>query len=277
MKTLVTHFSVDLDAVAACWLIKKYLNGWDEAEIKFVPAGTTFDNKSPDTDPDMIHVDTGFGQFDHHQTTEYTSATKLVFEHLCNQTVVGSNDSIALERIVNYINDTDHFAEVYFTNPQEDRYDFCLHQIVFGLRQVLKTDIAVTEFTFNLLDGAYLLMKSKVSAEKEIDKGYSFDSKMGKTLVMETSNHESIKLALKKGYILVATKDPKSGSIRIKTLPDKKYDLTQLHETIIKSDKKGTWFLHVSKNMLLNASSKNPNFIPSSLTLQKLIEIIKGI
>lgn len=277
MKTLVTHFSVDLDAIAACWFVKKYLNGWDGAEIKFVPAGTTLDNKSPNTDPDIIHVDTGFGQFDHHQTNEYTSATKLVFEHLCRQKIIANNDVSALERIVNYVNDTDHFAEVNYPDPHDDRYDFCLHQLVFGLRQGLKDDNYIVEFSFNLLDAALQLMKSKVSAEKEIKKGYSFTSKFGKTLVIETSNHESIKLALKQGYTLVATKDPKSGNIRVKTLPDKKYDLSDLHKEIIKADKKGTWFLHISKNMLLNASSKNPDFVPSSVSLQKLVEIIKEI
>ncbi len=277
MKTIVTHISIDLDAITSCWLIKKYLNGWEDADLAFVPAGSTLNNKSPDEDPNIVHVDTGFGKFDHHQTQEYTSASKLVFEYLCDKKLIPARDETALERIMTYVNDTDHFGEVNYPNPQDDRYDFCLHQLVYGLRAINGNDAAIVNSSFPLLEAALLLLKNKISAESEIKKGYECTIKWGKSLILETSNQESIKLGLKTGYVLVATKDPRKGNIRIKTLPEKKYDLTSLYEKIIQLDKKGTWFLHVSKNMLLNASSKNPNFVPSSLSTKKLIEIVKGM
>ena len=39
MKYIVTHTSPDMDAIASVWLLKKFLGGWDKAEVKFVPAG----------------------------------------------------------------------------------------------------------------------------------------------------------------------------------------------------------------------------------------------
>ena len=72
MKIIVTHFSPDLDAITSIWLIKKFLPGWQDAEVQFAPAGKALDNRSPDENPDIIHVDTGLGKFDHHQSNEKT-------------------------------------------------------------------------------------------------------------------------------------------------------------------------------------------------------------
>jgi len=86
-----------------------------------------------------------------------------------------------------------------------------------------------------------------------------------------------MKLAQKKGVTCVIRRDPVRKFIRIKTIPTRKYDLTPLYNKLIKIDPKATWFLHMSKNMLLNGSSTNLKTVPSSLTLQKMIEIVKGM
>ena len=44
MKVVVTHSSPDLDAIASVWLIKKFLPGWEEATVQFVPAGERIGN-----------------------------------------------------------------------------------------------------------------------------------------------------------------------------------------------------------------------------------------
>jgi len=79
MKIVVTHSSPDMDAIASVWLIKKFLPGWETATVKFVPAGERIDSgkwqdKSEISpierieDDEAIHVDTGLGPLDHHQT-----------------------------------------------------------------------------------------------------------------------------------------------------------------------------------------------------------------
>jgi hypothetical protein len=274
MKTIVTHFSPDLDAITACWLFTRYLPGWSEPIFKFVNAGQTLNDKGADGNPDILHVDTGLGNFDHHQFQDKTCAAKRVFEYLIEKEYVPKKDIPALERMIIFVTDIDHFLEVDFPDPTSDRYDFCLHQIVKGL-EIIQNDEKKIEIVSTLLNSILYILKNKQKAVEEIKSGFICHTKWGKTLILETKNEEAVKLALKMGYGMVVRKDTEQGNIRIKTFPDPKLDLTSLYNKIIEIDKKGTWFLHMSKHMLLNGSSKNPAQIPSPLSLKKIIEIIK--
>lgn len=277
MKTIVTHLSPDLDAIASVWLIKKYLPDWGDAQIKLVPAGTTLDDKLPDSDKNIIHVDTGLGKFDHHQTNDYTSATKLVFKFLSGRDFIEENELKALEKVINYVNSTDHFAEVFYPDPEADRYDFMVRQLVDGLKVINRDESKLFEIIFLLLEAALIVFKNKVNAESEIERGFVFKSYLGRSLAIESKNEEAVKLALKKGFNLVIRRHPEVGFTRIKTLPDKKYSLRPVYDGILKFDKKGSWFLHISEHMLLNGSSGNPKLIPTPLPLNKIIEIVKNI
>lgn len=275
-KTIVTHISPDFDASCAAWLIQKFLPGWKDAIIAYVPAGSTLENKPVDENKEIIHVDTGLGQFDHHQTNEYTSAAKLVFDYLVKNEHILSKQIEPVERIINFVTDIDHFGESNFPDATNDRYDFGIYQVIEGLKPTLDKN-ELLPYIFNLFDAELQIFKNKVKAEEELKKGLIFQSKWGKCIALETKNEETVKLALKIGFSLVVRKDPEKGNARIKTLPEKKYDLSPVYQKLIKIDPKATWFLHVSKNMLLNSSSKNPTFIPTSLSLQRLIETIKGV
>lgn len=277
MKTIVTHLSPDLDAIASVWLIKKYLPGWDSAEIKFVPSGTTLDGQLPDGSKNIIHVDTGLGKFDHHQTNDYTSATKLVYKYLIGNDFLETKEVKAVEKIVEYVNSTDHFAEVFYSDPDSDRYDFMIRQLIDGLKVINREEIRLIEIVFQLLEAALIVFKNKINAEEEIKNGFVFKSYLGKSLAIETKNEEAVKLALKKGFSLVVRRHPEVGFTRIKTLPDKKYTLKPIFEKILVKDKKGSWFFHISEHMLLNGSSGNPKLIPTPLSLNMIIEIIKSV
>jgi len=277
MRTIVTHLSPDLDAIASIWLIKKYLPDWDSAEIKFIPSGTTLNGQLPDSSKNIIHVDTGLGKFDHHQTNDYTSATKLVYKYLIGKDLLEIKEIKAVEKIIEYVNSTDHFSEVFYPEPYLDRYDFMIRQLIDGLKVINREEIKLVEIVFQLLEAALIVFKNKVSAEEEIKNGYVFKSYLGKSLAMETKNEESVKLALKKGFTLVVRRHPEIGFTRIKTLPEKKYTLKPIYEKILTKDKKGSWFFHISEHMLLNGSSGNPKLIPTSLSLNMIIEIIKSV
>ena len=122
MKTIVTHFGPDCDAITSIWLAKTFLQGWEEAALAFVPAGTTLGGAPPDDNPEILHVDTGFGRFDHHQSDADTCAAMLVYGEIKKQ----RGPDAALERIVGVINDIDHFREVFFPNPTADFWNFGL-------------------------------------------------------------------------------------------------------------------------------------------------------
>ena len=79
------------------------------------------------------------------------------------------------------------------------------------------------------------------------------------------------------GFSLVIRRDPEKGGVRIKTHPLTEFSLKKLHQKILKLDKKGSWYFHPSGRLLLNGSSKNPTLTPTSLTLNKIIEIVKSV
>lgn len=280
MKTIVTHISVDLDAVTSTWLIKRYLPGWQDAEIKHVSAGKTLEDKDPDADADIIHTDTGMGKFDHHQLNDPKkefSATKRVFDFLKDEGHLKQNDAQALSRIADFVTLIDHFGEVNFPNPTDDKYDFLLPQIIDGMKIHRYSDSEIIDAVYKSLDGIFLIIRQKIAAEEEIKKGYIFESKWGKAIAMETNNEEAMKIALKMGYRVVIKKSGDRGFVRIKTMPTTEIDLTPVYEKVKEKDPKAYWFLHASKNMLLNGSNKRPDIVPSNLTLPQVIEIIRSI
>ncbi len=278
MKTIVTHISVDLDAVSSAWLVKRNMPGWENAELKFVNAGETLNGKKPDENPEIIHVDTGLGKFDHHQIRDFNlSAAKIVFNYLDKREYLKAYDREALSRMTDLIAKIDNFQEIHFPNPDADIYDFAIHQIITGLRPVTKDDTERCEIMFKILDATLQVFKNKIRAEKEMDSAYTFNSKFGKSFAIESSNEETVKLAQKQGFEMVIRKDPKLGFVRIKTIPSDKFDLTPVYEKVKELDPKADWFLHISKNMLLNGSSKKANVTPSKLSLNKIIDIIRNI
>jgi len=277
MKTIVTHLAPDLDAIVSVWLVKNFFPGWKNAQIKFIPAGKAYENQPVDSNPEIIHVDTGLGKFDHHQFSERTSAVKIIFKDIEQNSFVDNFKLEVLRPIVKFCDDIDNFQEVFYPNAADDFYDFSLHQIVDGIRYTEKNDQVIVEKVSAILDAIFNVFSSKIKAKADIKKGFVFQSKYGKSIMVLTTNGEALKLAQKMGYILVVKKDLKKGFVSIKTIPGKQNDLTPVYEEIIKIDKKENWFLHISKNMLLNGSTKNPYFTPTSLSPEKLIAIIKKI
>ncbi len=274
VKTIVTHIGPDLDAIGAIWLVKTFFPGWEEAALGFVPAGKTLNDLPPDDNPEIIHVDTGFGKFDHHQTDADTCACRLIYDEIAK-----TKTDPALDRMTLMINDIDHFREVFFPSPTSDFWDFSIIAQIDGWRLLYADDpMKVVALGMESLDGIYKTFQNKVWAEKEIkEKGVEFQTKWGKALGVETTNDETVHLGQKMGYVVVVRKDVNKGYLRIKALPKEEIDLTPLYETLKNGEPEATWFLHASRHMVLNGSSKNPQFRPSKKSLQEVIELIKSM
>lgn len=275
MKTIVAHIGPDLDAITSIWLVKTFLPGWEEASLAFVPAGKTLENKPADENPEIVHVDTGFGKFDHHQTDADICAATLVYEEVKRE----HGPDPALERIVGVVNEIDHFREVFFPNPTADFWDISLVAQIDGWR-LLHADnpMRIVDLGMQALDAIYKNFQNKVWAERELkDKAIAFETRWGKGVGLETVNDEVVHLAQKIGYALVVRKDPKKGYLRIKSLPKDEIDLTPLHDQLKKDEPEATWFLHASRHMVLNGSSKNPDMRPSKRPLGEIIEVIKKV
>lgn len=306
MRRIVTHKSCDIDAISSAWLVKRFYPNWDGAEVEFVNAGEgleghdkadagDFSKAIEDIDGvETIHVDTGMGALDHHQTADNNTCGAS----LTLQFVLSNPDSNlhkhdvkleAVKRIIELVIDDDHFQEIYYPQATHDIYEFGLVSIIQGHKLLhQKDDKALVEFIFECLDSLLHNFETKIWAEREIkEKGIEFESKWGKGLGIESINDETLKTAQMQGFRVVTRKDPNGGFVRIKAVPDRReklgvgslelgIDLTDAYEKLKTLDPEATWFLHASKRMLLNGSSKNPEMKGTVLTLDQVIEVLKG-
>ena len=274
-KVIVTHINPDLDAMTAVWLLKRFQSEFRQAEVKFVYAGSTYEEKPVDSDPDVVHVDTGWGRFDHHQTGERTCASKLILDWL------GVKDE-ALERMIEVVLEVDvEAADLRYPDAGADRYAFLFNErkIISGWqRRYQGQSDKHVEWGMVVLDGIYENLKAKIAAQAVIDnQGVAFETRWGKGLGAETNVFGFMPLAQTQGFAIVATKDPKRGHVRIHGLNQEgkeDIDLTGVAEALRQKDTKATWFLHASKKLLLNGSTVNPNMIPTSLGLNEVMEVL---
>lgn len=308
MKIIITHSSPDMDAITSVWLLKKFLPGWENSEVKFVPAGERLTSSklkagNLEQDPievigddEVIHVDTGLGPLDHHQTSnENVCGASLTwdFVKIKNEELKTNNSEKtryklkAVSRMVKVVVDIDHFKEVFWKDATADYHEFSLTSILDGLKvQKPNQDELYVGFVMNCLDAVYHEFENRIWAEEEIAKNsQKFTTRFGDGIGFETINDSVIKLAQKMGYVVAFRKDPRKGYVRIKALPSNSQstnpksgiDLTLAYEKLKKMDPDATWYLHVSKKMLLNGSVKNPKMKPTKLKLKELISVLETI
>lgn len=299
MRYIVAHTSPDMDAITSIWLLKKFYSGWEDAELKFVPAGDrigplpsgqSFDYAIEKIGRDeYIQVDTGLGPLDHHQTSsDKVCAASLTFdfvkkELLSHNPPINKEKLEALGRMIKFVVEIDHFKEVFRPEPLADYHDFSVVNILDGLKlQRPNSDEYYVHFISKCLDAILHDFENKIWAEREIaDNGIKFNTKWGPGLGIESINDSVVKLAQIMGNVVVVRRDPRKGYVRIKARPDapgqKGVDLTLACEKLSKMDPEATWFLHVSKKMLLNGTPKNPKMKPTKLPLNDIIEVLKTI
>lgn len=275
IKTIVTHISPDIDALTSVWLVQKFLPRWSSATVTFVPAGQTLNNADPDTASDIIHVDTGMGRFDHHDTGEETCAAEKVFDYLNEHNHINTKYRVALERLIGLVIEADHFHQVFYPDPAEDRYDLFLPSLLENLKGFVNSDSELVDESTTLLDAALMILVKKIDAESLIQQGFVFKSLWGKSIALETENTESGRLAQRLGYQLVILKSLRAGYARILLSPRSKKTLQRLYDTLMSQDKQATWFLHASGHMLLNGTATNPSYIATKLSLSQLISFVK--
>jgi hypothetical protein len=271
----------DLDAICAIWLLKKFHGKFTNAELRFVPAGEKYELTEIEKikNPEIIHVDTGGGEFDHHQTDDKNvCAASLVYDYLKLNNFVETHHDASLRRLIGVVLEIDHFKEIFWEDPANDRYDFFLEEILRSLKLIWQgSDEKVVRFGFDALDAIFNKLQNKIKAEEEIEKGIKFS--VGNNISVfagETTNDEVVKLAQKMGFQIVIRKDPRKQYVRIKTIPNGKVDLSRAYSALQKADPTATWFLHSSKCMILNGSTKNPNMRPTKLGLNEIIDIVKA-
>lgn len=277
-KLVITHIFPDLDAITAVWLLQRFDSVWEDAGLEFVAAGQTFKGEAVDSDPDVVHVDTGMGRFDHHQLAGRTCATKLVLGSLLQEKKIPDKYKESLKRLAEVVTQVDNFEDCFWPEPTNDRYDFGLPRLFDSLKLSSKlNDKELVSQGILLLDAVLFGLTEKVRAEAEIKVGNQFESIYGRSLGILSQQGSGAKLAQKIGYDLVVKKEPKTNLVGIWCQPKPDLDLTKLYEALKKADPIANWYFHQSKHIILNGSRHNPNVKPSRLSLEELIEIIKNI
>jgi len=283
---LVTHHSPDLDAIGSIWLFKRFdAQHYATAKVAFVNPGEKItDNEITQlesTSSHVTHVDTGLGEYDHHQPERgqlHICASSLVYDHLCQLHPDLAADQ-ALKTLVEFITDIDHFGEINWPDSGNLRYSFMIHELISGKDNVdPHDDDSQMQFGLACLDGAYATLKEEVAAaEIIVSDGQPFDTKTGSCLAIATANGATVKRAQKQGIDLVIRKDPHLGNITIKAQPNSKFVLKELADKIKARDSVGTWFYHASGKMLLNGSKKHTSQIASPLSLEEIVKMVKEI
>ena len=277
-KTIVTHVSPDFDGIPAIWLLKKFHPDFANAKLAFVPAGQTLNGMPPDSDPNILHVDTGMGKFDHHQTRDFTCGAKLVYEWLVRENYIDSDDE-SLSRMMEVVTQLDHGWDNYkWSDAADDKYEFMLHNILVGWKVIYPgQDGKHIGLTIDALEAIYKIMQFKVRAEKELKAGKKFNTKWGEGVALATNNLSILDMGVKKGFAVVATKDPVRGNVRITGSNVKNVDLTKAYEILLERDPQASWFLHSSKVLLRNGSVRNPQMKATKLSIEEVAEVLEKV
>jgi hypothetical protein len=282
---IVTHRSPDLDAVGAVWMLKRFDHQhYADAHVAFVDSGSLINPNEAERlgfqMHQVTHVDTGKGEFDHHQPERghlKVCATSLAYDYACRLHPEFKKDE-ALSQMVEFITQIDHFEEIFWPEADSPRYAFMLHEFLDGFESFDNhTDDSKLHFGMQCLDCVYVSLKEWFQAKNTLNTGTEFMVDGMKALAIETKNDKVIKFAQKAGFSLVIRKDPDTGEMRIKARPDAAIDLTALYEKISKIDPIGSWYNHPSGKMLLNGSSRQRSQRPTPLNLQQVMEMVKEI
>ncbi len=287
MKLLVTHRGPDLDAIASLWVLKRFhTQVYGDAKLYFVNAGDSIDLRTAAdmgfAIEDVTHVDTGLGEFDHHQEDrgkKRICATSLVIDYVVSIHPELGKDK-ALQYLSEFVTAIDHFEEQQWPNAADLKNQFMIHSLIEGIRRSGQApdDEATAHFGFLCLDAAYAGILEQIQAQEDLDtKKQEFSTPWGTGVGIESANDEVVKLAQKSGYVVAVRKDPNKGDIRIKAVPGRGIDLTPIEKKVKQMDSVGRWYFHPGKTMLLNGSSKDSSRLPSPLTLQQIMTLFEQL
>lgn len=276
-RIIVMHIFPDLDAIGAGWLLVRFDPDFDHTGFVFVPAGETYQGQAVDSDPTVVHVDTGLGRFDHHQLEAKTCAAALVLADLECRRLVTAKHAGALKRLIGLINQIDNFDDCFWPDPAADRHDWGLPEIINNLKISGRlNDQQLVYQGMILLDAVLTGLMIKIKAETEIEDGRKFSSVWGKALAVESRHSLLSKLAQKLGFTLVIRKEPKTGFVSIKSQPAPEIDLEVLYRRLQQADPAASWFFHRSRHIIVNGSRHNPKAKASRLGLEELIKEVEN-
>ena len=279
-KVLITHVLPHLDDVAAFWLYRKFVPGFDKARIEFVPKTnpeTLIDKVKADTDPNYVYVGVGEGKYDEHKGDLNDCSTSLVFKELVAEELIGVGNEVellAVEHLVNYVTLVD-LGKLRGSKHEEFAMGAICHAAYPEVDDKFEKSKKIAKLAFTMLDAVYEECIEIAKVKRDWKKGYEFDSKWGKGFAIETSASGVDSYGYQQGYALMVFINPKNGSRQIKATTTSGADLTHAHEWLKKHDKEADWYLHHSTRLLLCKRTYDESIRLSHLSLEKLVDLVK--
>lgn len=263
-SVIVAHLAPDLDCIAAIWIFKRF-GGVSAVELRFVPAGTTLGNLPVDSDPHVVHVDTGLGRFDHHQRHVRTlSAAELV------RRTVAPHDKV-LERVIKQVTLIDNAVAV-------DRQGCDLGRLADSFNLLYEDQPArVVELMMPNLDAWYAYETRQMQIGESYVNRIEFCSPWGRGVAMQSPYGGSSAMAYRAGAVVYAYREEHHGWTGVAAQARSSVDLTMLYARLQVVDAHADWYLHPGKRLLLCGTAKAPVAHVSQLSLQELVTVIEGL
>jgi hypothetical protein len=262
--TIVAHLAPDLDCIVAIWMFRRF-GGAPDCRLRFVPAGTTLDNLPVDSDPRIIHVDTGLGRFDHHQRHVRTlSAAELV-----RRTLAGHDE--ALERMIRQVTLIDNALP---SEPTGSNMGMLADS--FNILYEHEPE-RVVELMLPNLDAWYAHEVRQVQLAAAFANRIEFTTPWGRGCAMQGPYGGSSLLAYRSGAVLAVYREERHNWMGVAAQSRSNVDLTALADVLRSRDPDADWYLHPSKRLLLCGTDKAPAKRLSALDLAGLIAIIEGL
>lgn len=269
MKKLVTHIRPHLDDICALWLLKRLLPDAKDAEIAFVPTNERGGDVADGAE--VLYVGVGRGMFDEHKGDIGQCATSLVFAFLKEKAVVPEADARAYAKIVEWVllEDTGRL------NVMANR-SFSIPAVIEGhFDRVNRDSTDVTALTFTILDDLFVMQKNAVVVEDAWATRVEFDSRFGRAAAVAANARQLDSYAYSHGVplVLIVDSDLTYHTFRADAASD--IDLTPVWEKLKEVDPGASWYFHHSKKMLICGGDHAPYAVPSKLTLEGMIALVK--
>lgn len=261
--TIVGHLAPDLDCLVAIWLFVRF-GGAEQADLRFVPAGTTLHDAGADSDPAIIHVDTGGGRFDHHHSPDQSlSAAELVRRTL-------RPDDPALRRLVEQVTRLDHADHQSLKNAPF----FHINDLIAGYNALYPNHPHHVAYAMlPNLDAWYEQELRQERLERAFATRLEFQTRWGPGIAMQSADGGSSRLAYGSGAVLYAYRDGQ-GYMGIAARSRSAVNLEPVYSDLQHIDADADWFLHPNRRLLLCGTPKAPPRHSSALSLEELVNVI---
>ncbi len=264
--TIVGHLAPDLDCLVAIWMLVRF-GGAGDATFMFVPAGQTLHNQPPDSDPSVVHVDTGGGRFDHHQDDPSQRSLLLSASELVRQ-AVAPHDA-PLQRLVDQVTRLDN-AVCHDKQP----IFFNINDLIAGYNALFPNHPHhVAQAMLSNFDAWYEHEARELRLEQAFAQRLEFATPWGLGIAMQSDDGASSRLAYRHGAVLYVYRNGR-GYMGIAAQSRSHVDLETVYTDLQRVDPGADWYLHPNHRMLLCGTPKAPPRQKSRLSLEELVAVI---